>query len=40
MSGFPRMKLQYVLERKTARHLENELEGKEGLAMQFMILLQ
>ncbi|XP_061175455.1 meteorin-like protein [Saccostrea echinata] len=26
MSGFPRMNLQYVLERKTPKHLENELE--------------
>ena len=29
MSGFPRMNLQYVLERKTPQHLKNELEGKD-----------
>lgn len=29
MSGFPRMKLQYVLERKTPQHLQNSLEGKD-----------
>lgn len=28
MSGFPRMNLQYVLERKTPQHLKNELESK------------
>ena len=29
MSGLPRMKLQYVLERKTPQHLKNELEGND-----------